>query len=32
MRIHRSLKAAAMLGAVLALAAGCKKKPPTTTP
>jgi len=32
MRMHRSLKAAAVLGAVLALAAGCKKKPPTTTP
>jgi peptidoglycan-associated lipoprotein len=32
MRVTRSLKVAAMLGAVLALAAGCKKKPPTTTP
>jgi len=32
MRMHRSLKIAAVLGAVLALAAGCKKKPPTTTP
>jgi peptidoglycan-associated lipoprotein len=30
--MHRSLKIAAVLGAVLALAAGCKKKPPTTTP
>ena len=29
---HSSLKVAAMLGAVLALAVGCKKKPPTTTP
>ena len=32
MRIHRSLKAAALLGAFIALAVGCKKKPPTTTP
>jgi peptidoglycan-associated lipoprotein len=32
MRMHRNLKIAAVLGAVLALAAGCKKKPPTTTP
>lgn len=32
MRVTRSLKVAAMLGAVIALAAGCKKKPPTTTP
>ena len=32
MRMHRSLKFAAVLGAVVALAAGCKKKPPTTTP
>lgn len=32
MRMHRSLKAAVVLGAVVALAAGCKKKPPTTTP
>lgn len=32
MRMHRSLKFAAVLGAIVALAAGCKKKPPTTTP
>jgi peptidoglycan-associated lipoprotein len=32
MRMDRSLKAAAVLGAIVALAAGCKKKPPTTTP
>ncbi len=32
MRMHRTLKAAAVLGAVVALAVGCKKKPPTTTP
>jgi len=32
MCVTRSLKVAAMLGAVIALAAGCKKKPPTTTP
>jgi len=32
MRVTRSLQVAAMLGAVIALAAGCKKKPPTTTP
>ncbi|HET7451517.1 MAG TPA: peptidoglycan-associated lipoprotein Pal [Thermoanaerobaculia bacterium] len=30
--MDRSLKAAAVLGAIVALAAGCKKKPPTTTP
>lgn len=32
MRIHRILKTAALLGAIVALAVGCKKKPPTTTP
>ena len=32
MRMDRSLKTAAVLGAIVALAAGCKKKPPTTTP
>lgn len=32
MRMHRHLKSFAMLGVVLALAAGCKKKSPTTTP
>ena len=32
MRIHRIVKTAALLGAIVALAVGCTKKPPTTTP